>query len=388
MKPFTFSTALGLALISLPTAGLAYNSESTAAFATWSNGGYVVANDVWGSNPGPETIWANSFSNWGVFTSQGGHSIASYPHVEFDNINTPVNSLGSVQSSFNATTPSGCVFDQAYDIWLNSFNYEVMIWESWSGTQPIAKSYNSAGQAVPTYSNVTISGVTYNVYTGTGGSGPCMSFLRTTQVSSGTVDIAAILKWINTTGWYNNPTLSGIQDGWEITNTAGVQKNFTMNSYSVTIGSGGGGGGGSVSNGTYKIINRNSGLALDVVGAATGNSAAVDQWPYGGNSNQRWTVTSLGGGQYEIIGVGSGKSLDVCGAGTANGTEIDIYSYSGNSNQRWTFTATSSGYYRISPVSAPGSSIDVTGNSTAQGAAVELWSTNGGNNQQWILQAP
>jgi hypothetical protein len=385
MKNYYLATFLGLAFASFPAVGFSYNFESSADFATWSNGGYVVANDVWGSNPGPQTIWANSFSNWGVFSSQGGHSIASYPHVEFDNINTAVNSLGTVTSSFNATTPSGCVFDQAFDIWLNGFNYEVMIWESWSGTQPIAKSYNSSGQAVPTYSNISISGVTYNVYTGTGGSGPCMSFLRTNQVNSGTVDIAAILKWINTTGWYNNPTLSGIQDGWEITNTAGVQKTFSMNSYSVTIGSGGGG---SIANGTYKIINRNSGLALDVVGASTANGAAVDQWPYGGNSNQRWTVTSLGGGQYEIIGLGSGKSLDVSGAGTANGTGIDIYSYSGNSNQRWTFTATSNGYYRISPVSAQGSSLDVTGNSTAQGASVELWSSNGGNNQQWILQAP
>jgi hypothetical protein len=213
-----------------------------------------------------------------------------------------------------------------------------------------------------------------------------MSFLRTSQVASGTVDIAAILKWINTTGWYNNPTLSGVQCGWEITNTAGTQKDFTMNSYSVTVGSGGGTG--SIANGTYKIINRNSGMALDVVGAGTGNATAVDQWPYGGGSNQRWTVTSVGSGQYEVVGVGSGKSLDVSGGGTANGTKIDIYAYSGNSNQRWTFKATTNGYYEISPVNASGSSLDVTGNSTTEGTGIELWTTNAGNNQQWILQAP
>jgi hypothetical protein len=28
------------------------------------NGGYTVRNDVWGSGAGPQTIWANSYSNW------------------------------------------------------------------------------------------------------------------------------------------------------------------------------------------------------------------------------------------------------------------------------------------------------------------------------------
>ena len=164
----------------------------------------------------------------------------------------------------------------------------------------------------------------------------------------------------------------------------------TLPAQSITtfVSSGSGGCGGTVANGTYKIINRNSGLALDVTGNATTNSSPVEQWSYNGGNNQRWTVTSLGSGQYSIIGVGSGKSLDVYGNGTANGTKIDIYTYSGNNNQKWSFTATSGGYYRITPANATGSCLDVTGASTANGAAVDLWSYSGGNDQQWILQAP
>jgi hypothetical protein len=60
-----------------------------------------------------------------------------------------------------------------------------------------------------------------------------ISFLRYGQTSSGTVDIKAVVQWINSRGWYNNPTLSRVQMGWEIINTGG-SKNFTMNSYSVT----------------------------------------------------------------------------------------------------------------------------------------------------------
>lgn len=179
-----------------------------------------------------------------------------------------------------------------------------------------------------------------------------------------------IFSMINTNG-SNRPVCATIQN-WHATSGGG----------------GGGGGGGSVSNGTYKIINRNSGMALDVVGAGTGNGTLVDQWPYGGNSNQKWTVTGLGSGQFEIVGVGSGKSLDVSGAKSANGTAIDVYAYSGNSNQKWILTATTNGYFIISPVLATGSCVDVPGNSTSQGTDLDLWNINNGNNQQWIFQAP
>ena len=181
-------------------------------------------------------------------------------------------------------------------------------------------------------------------------------------------------------------TIAGIATGsFSITVPA-----YTISLVDVAPGSGGGGGGGggTIANGTYKIINRNSGLALDVKGATTTNTSRIDQWPYNATSNQKWMVTSLGSGEYSIVGVGSGKALDVYVAGTANGTVIDIYTPNNGANQKWSFTATSSGYYRITPANATGSCLDVTGASTAEGTAVDLWNYSGGNNQQWIFQAP
>jgi galactan endo-1,6-beta-galactosidase len=142
-----------------------------------------------------------------------------------------------------------------------------------------------------------------------------------------------------------------------------------------------------IADGTYKIINRNSGLALDVAASGTANGANVDQATYTGGDNQLWTVTNLGGDQYSIIGVGSGKSLDVTGSSTADGANIEIWTYSGSTNQTWTFAATSGGYYTITSVLS-GKLLDVVGRSTASGANVDQWKSNGGNNQQWILQAP
>jgi hypothetical protein len=46
--------------------------------------------------------------------------------------------------------------------------------------------------------------------------------------------------------------------------------------------------------GTYKIINVNSSLAMEVNGWSTANGGAVDQWTYGNSqANQKWTLTYL-----------------------------------------------------------------------------------------------
>ena len=146
--------------------------------------------------------------------------------------------------------------------------------------------------------------------------------------------------------------------------------------------------GGSLANGTYKLIARHSGKALDASGNATTNGTQIIQWTYGGGNNQRWTVTSLGGGLYKIIGVQSGKSIDISNWGTANGTKVQLWDYLAGTNQKFAFNATSGGYYEISPSHATGSCLDVSGASTADGAIVQLWQYLSGNNQQWSPQAP
>jgi hypothetical protein len=220
-------------LAALPLAGWAHTFESSDKWASSNLGKYTISNDVWGEHPAPETLWADSDGTWGVTTAQAGDGIKSYPHGDFGNLSIPVALLGPLQTSFSAASPAGCAYDQAYDLWLNGSQYEVMIWNRWEHTNPIAKSYNDDGSPNATFRNVTLGGVTYDVYTGTGGSGACMSFLRKTQVDSGTIDLSGLLKWIATTGWYNNPRLTSVQNGWEIISTGGTARDFTMKSFSV-----------------------------------------------------------------------------------------------------------------------------------------------------------
>jgi hypothetical protein len=140
-------------------------------------------------------------------------------------------------------------------------------------------------------------------------------------------------------------------------------------------------------NGTYKLVARHSGKAMDAYGAQTTNGTQIIQWTYGGGANQRWTI-SLDGSAYKVIGVQSGKALEVSNGGTANGTRVQLWDYYGLNWQKFNITATDSGYYRFTPAHSTSSCLDVSGVSTADGANVQLWQWLGGNNQQWAPQTP
>lgn len=150
----------------------------------------------------------------------------------------------------------------------------------------------------------------------------------------------------------------------------------------------GGGGGGTIPNGTYRIIARHSGRAMEVQYAYTANGSQIVQYDYFGGAHQRWTVTNTGNGRYSIIGVASGRAVDINNFSTANGAKVQIWDYWGGDNQKFTITATSGGYYRISPVHAPSKALDVQWGQTGNSVIVQQWDWIGSTAQQWAFQAP
>ncbi|MBO0869894.1 MAG: cellulose binding domain-containing protein [Micromonosporaceae bacterium] len=206
---------------------------ATGAFDSWTNNGYTLNNDVWGSGAGPQTIWARTGTNWGVVANHPRTSgVKSYPHTG-RTIGSTLSSLHSISSSFNVSVPADSDYETAYDIWANNFAYEIMIWTNQHGAVgPIAESYDSNG-AVPSASNVSAGGHTWNVYRGSNGSNAVFSFLLTSGTNSGTIDVLGVLNWLRSQGWYGDVTVGEIQFGFELSGTAG-QSNFVCNSFSIT----------------------------------------------------------------------------------------------------------------------------------------------------------
>jgi hypothetical protein len=193
-------------------------------WASWPNGGYTLYNNIWGSGYGPQTIWANWYGNWGVWANHpntGG--IKSYPNCERV-INKTVSSLGKCQSWWDVTIPGSGAYNASYDIWCNGYTFEIMLWFVKQGAVgPIGTKQ---------YANQTIGWNNWDVNKGSNGANQVFSFIRTSNLAKGSVDIKAILNWIISKKWFGNVTLSKVQCGWEITSSSGGL-NFQFNNYGV-----------------------------------------------------------------------------------------------------------------------------------------------------------
>jgi hypothetical protein len=208
------------------------------------SGSDTYYNDIWGSGPGPQCIWLADSGAWGV-TSQHPNSsgIKSYPNVSLSP-QKAISSINTYASSFDMIVPSGGAYEGAYDLWVKgttSARIEIMLWMSYrGGVQPIAKGYDASGAAVADVTNVTVGGHTWNVYYGSNGANDVASFLRTSNTSTASVDVKAILLWLIANNKSSHAvfdasyTLDQVQFGYEITSDAGTQayvtKSFTISS--------------------------------------------------------------------------------------------------------------------------------------------------------------
>jgi hypothetical protein len=201
--------------------------SSTDRFGSFTAGNYTLFNNVWGSGFGPQTIWANSTSNWGVWANHpntGG--VKSYPNVSRF-IGRKVSATTRNSSTFNVTVPtSGVAFTTAYDIWSSDNAFEIMLWMN---------AFGPVGPIGSRQTTVTVGGHTWDVYRGSNGSNQVFSFVRQGNITSGSVDIKAITSWLRSQGWFGDVTIGNEQFGFEITSSAGGQ-NFVVNSYAVTAG--------------------------------------------------------------------------------------------------------------------------------------------------------
>ncbi|ASU81030.1 hypothetical protein CDG81_10540 [Actinopolyspora erythraea] len=216
----------------LATLGLTATTANAAVwgsaenFATWSEGGYTVRDNVWGSGVGPQTVWANSHADWGVWADHpdtGG--VKSYPHSARA-IDSPVSALESLNSEFDVTVPDAGSYATAYDIWVDDHDYEIMLWLNQHG---------AVGPLGPRVATVDVGGHPWEVHRGSNGHNEVFSFVRQEDTTTGTVDIKSVMSWIVRQDWFSaDATVGEVQFGFEITSSSGGM-DFVSNEYSVAV---------------------------------------------------------------------------------------------------------------------------------------------------------
>ncbi|MFJ9537631.1 RICIN domain-containing protein [Streptomyces sp. NPDC101225] len=136
--------------------------------------------------------------------------------------------------------------------------------------------------------------------------------------------------------------------------------------------------------GTYRITNRNSGLALDTRGAGTAQGTAAVQAASGTGTSQSWTLSPAGSGLYTITNGASGLLLGIDSMSTADGGKALIWGDNGTADHLWQFIPSGDGFYKIANYNS-GLLLGVDGMSTSSGAQVLQWDDNGTADHLWRL---
>lgn len=84
----------------------------------------------------------------------------------------------------------------------------------------------------------------------------------------------------------------------------------------------------------YTITNVFTNDVLDSAGATASGSAVVEE-PSSAAVSQQWSLVDTGAGKYEVVNRASGLALNVIGASTGNGAFLDQESVSGSAAQLW-----------------------------------------------------
>ena len=133
----------------------------------------------------------------------------------------------------------------------------------------------------------------------------------------------------------------------------------------------------------YKIVNRHSGLCLDVSGANTASGTNVQQWTGNGTLAQTWEVSfNKNDSTYVLTSAIHGKALDMGGWSKDNGGNAIIWDNNNTDNQRWYITYIGDGYsFLINKYS--NKCLEVGGWSTSAGGNAQQWDYFAQANQQW-----
>jgi hypothetical protein len=222
-----------------------------------------VANNCWADPSCVQTITVTNPGNWQVTSTEpaGNTSVRTAPEIGqlFNNWcsggkntwsnfvtngcgrsnDTPISALSQLSSRYAESTPhnSRTIAEWAWDNWLaNDTGYpsEVMVWVDNNGR------CNRGSFGAQVHAPVTIAGQEWTphryrpqgnefIWSLNGRGGACA------QQASGTVDLLALLKWMQAHGFAApGATISLIDALWEICSTGGVPETFRVSSYSIT----------------------------------------------------------------------------------------------------------------------------------------------------------
>jgi len=204
-----------------------------------------VNQDPWSGGQGPQVLTASSFQNWSVTATDTDPAdapgeVLTYPDASFNyyQVGPPaqydLNNITSLTSDFTESMPqlSDLDAEAAYDIWLNNWDTEVMVWVD---TAP-AMDRNLADSGDTKVGTYTYDGQNFSLWTNGTGINGFYIFLLDHNETSGSVDLKAMLETLVSLNYIPATSpLTEIPFGWEICDTGGKPVTFSLSRFEVSL---------------------------------------------------------------------------------------------------------------------------------------------------------
>ena len=141
--------------------------------------------------------------------------------------------------------------------------------------------------------------------------------------------------------------------------------------------------GGLLRDGVYRLVNRDSGKRLAVLGGEAGTPLS-QKAPDTGTGDEFW-LYHLGQNRYKVIALHSGLAVDVLGGTLQDGFPVDQSWNADVPWQRWTVEATDKGWYRLTNEETGRALAVVTGAASDRTAVIQQPKANAAS-QQWRFE--
>ena len=138
-----------------------------------------------------------------------------------------------------------------------------------------------------------------------------------------------------------------------------------------------------LADGTYYIQHKSSGKNVEVPGGNNSDGAKIRLWTANTATCQQWKFTRQSDGAFKLINVQSGKALDLP-SGTSDNVQLQQYTDNGQTPQRWYVYDMGGGYVKIKN-RASGKPMEIASNGNTDGAVVRQWDNNDSDAQRFKL---
>lgn len=134
----------------------------------------------------------------------------------------------------------------------------------------------------------------------------------------------------------------------------------------------------------WKIVSKQTGQVMEVVGAGLGNGALIGRAADDGGLNQLWEITRTRNGYYHLFNANSGLTAEIAGGGGSlnNGQDVRQWGTADNQFQQWYIDQAGADAFYIRNAH---SNKYLDADQSPGSSNIFQWAGNGGLNQQWQL---